>query len=112
MKRNYARGDRSRPHVIGFAPLLALALVGATPAEAPAEEGKLCADRSQLLKQLEQSHAETPQALGLSAGGAVIELLVSPTGGWTLLATYPNKPTCVIAAGKAWQTLPLGDHAA
>lgn len=112
MNRNYARGDRRRAHVIGLAPLLALTLVGAAPAKAPAEEAKLCADRRELLKQLEQSHAETPQALGLTAGGAVIELLVSPTGGWTILATYPNQATCVIAAGEAWQTLRLGDHAA
>ena len=112
MNGKYARSDRRRMHVTGLAPLLALTLVGAASAKASAEEAQLCAERSELLKQLEQSHAETPQALGLTAGGAVIELLVSPTGGWTLLATYPKQPTCVIAAGKAWQTLPIAGRAA
>lgn len=105
-------GKHARSSRIGLASLLALTLVGAASAKASAEEAQLCAERSELLKELEQSHAETPQALGLTAGGAVIELLVSPSGGWTLLATYPEQPTCVIAAGKAWQTLPTADRAA
>jgi hypothetical protein len=112
MNGKNARTDRRRVYLIGLASLLALTLVGAVPASGTAEEAQLCAERSTLLKQLEQSHAETPQALGLTAGGAVIELLVSPTGGWTLLATYPKQPTCVIAAGRAWQMLPAGGPAA
>ena len=32
---------------------------------------------------------------------------MSPDGGWTMLVTYPSKPTCVIAVGQAWQMLQL-----
>lgn len=49
------------------------------PAEATT---KLCGDRDQILKRLEQTHEETPQALGLSGDGGVIEVLISPEGGW------------------------------
>jgi hypothetical protein len=91
--------------------LLALALI-AVPAGQPAVAAQLCGERSEILRKLEQAHAEIPQALGLTTDGAVIEVLVSPKGGWTILATYPKRPTCVIAVGKAWETLPIGGQAA
>jgi hypothetical protein len=80
-------------------------LVGASPADAAT---RVCGDRHQILKRLEQKHEEIPKALGLSADGGVLEVLVSPEGGWTMLVTYPKKPTCVLAVGQAWQMLQLG----
>jgi hypothetical protein len=78
--------------------------LGASRAEAAT---KLCGDRSQILKRLEQKHEEVVKSLGLSADGGVIEVTVSPEGGWTMLVTYPKKPTCILAVGKAWQMLHL-----
>ena len=74
--------------------------------------GNICGDRDQILKQLEQRHNEQPLALGLSADGGVLEVLVSPEGGWTILITYPKRPTCVVAVGEAWQTLQLAGQPA
>jgi hypothetical protein len=79
------------------------------PAEAAS---KLCGDRDQILEGLRQVHDETPQALGLSGDGGVIEVLVSPEGGWTMLITYPRRPTCVVATGEAWQMLQLAGEPA
>lgn len=87
-----------------------LALFGAVLLGPPAEAAPgrpLCGDRDQILKRLAQKHEETPQALGLSADGGVLEVLVSPEGGWTILVTYPKRPTCIVAVGQAWQTLTL-----
>ena len=84
-----------------------LALLGGMLVSPPAHAAKLCGERNEILKRLEQKHEETPQALGLSADGGVLELLVSPEGGWTILVTYPKRPTCVVAVGQAWQTLTL-----
>ncbi len=84
--------------------LAALALLcGAALSEPAAAATKLCGDRDQLLKRLEQANEETPQAIGLSGDGGVVEVLVSPDGGWTMLVTYPKRPTCVVAAGAAWE---------
>jgi hypothetical protein len=43
--------------------------------------------------------------VGLGADGGVIE--VPPAGGWTMLVTYPERPTCVVAMGEAWEMMQL-----
>lgn len=94
----------------GFA---AFALLSGTMLSQPAEAApRLCGDRDQILKRLEQAREETPQALGLSGDGGVIEVLVSPEGGWTMLLTYPRRPTCVVATGESWQMLQLAGQPA
>ena len=93
--------------------LAALALLcGAAVSQPAAAAPKLCGDRDQLLKRLEQAHRETPQAVGLSGDGGVVEVLVSPDGVWTMLITYPKRPTCVVAAGPAWEMLQLAGEPA
>lgn len=81
--------------------IAAALIVVSAPASAAT---KLCGDREQILQRLAQKHEETQQSIGLSADGGVIEVLVSPTGGWTMMVTYPKKPTCILAVGEAWQT--------
>jgi hypothetical protein len=78
----------------------------------PASAVRICGERDVLLEQFAMQHRETPQALGLGADGGVIEVLVGPDGGWTMLVTYPERPTCVVAMGEAWEMLQLaGDPA-
>jgi hypothetical protein len=96
---------------LGFAAAALLAgATSGTPAEAAT--AKLCGDRDQILKRLEQANEETPQALGLSGDGGVVEVVVSPEGGWTMLVTYPKRPTCVVAVGEAWQMLKIAGEPA
>jgi hypothetical protein len=81
-------------------------------AAGPAEAVRICGERDALIEQFAMQHDEKPQALGLGADGGVIEVLVSPEGGWTMLVTYPERPTCVVAMGEAWEMLQLtGDPA-
>lgn len=78
----------------------------------PADVARICGERDVLLEQFAAQHDEKPRALGLGADGGVIEVLVSPEGGWTMLVTYPERPTCVVAMGEAWEMLQLaGDPA-
>ena len=58
------------------------------------------------------AHQETPQAVGLSGDGGVVEVLVSPDGDWTMLVSYPKRPTCVVAAGPAWEMQQLAGEPA
>jgi hypothetical protein len=95
--------------VLSMAALLGGVAFGsaAGSADGPANAVRLCGERAALLEQFAMQHDETPQALGLGADGGVIEVLVSPEGGWTMLVTYPARPTCVIAMGEAWETVQL-----
>ncbi len=76
-----------------------------TVAAPQAHAQALCGDRAELLERLEQEFSETPQALGLSEDGSLIEVMVSPSGGWTILVTYPKRPSCVVATGEGWESL-------
>ncbi len=69
--------------------------------------------RAEILERLTQVFAETPRAVGLSQDGALVEVMVSPSGGWTILVTYPGRPTCVVATGESWEalTIPVGQPA-
>ncbi len=73
----------------------------------PASAQMICGEREQVLSNLAEANAEELSAIGLSASGTVIELLTSPSGDWTLLTTYPNSETCLLATGESWTNLPL-----
>ena len=65
----------------------------------------LCGERAHIVDRLDLEFSETPQALGLSEDGALVEVMVSPSGSWTILVTYPQKLTCVVATGDGWESL-------
>ena len=85
---------------------LVTASVAATQA-APSHAEALCHDRAVILEKLKVAYAEMPRAVGLTTDGAVLEILASPTGSWTILITYPSLTTCVLAAGEGWEDLPI-----
>jgi hypothetical protein len=91
---------------------IAFGSVTGSAAAGPANAVRICGERDVLLEQFAVQHRERPLALGLGADGGVIEVLVGPDGGWTMLVTYPERPTCVVAMGEAWEMLELaGDPA-
>lgn len=65
-----------------------------------------CGDRTEILEELAKLYSEKPQAIALSADGKVIEVLVSPSGSWSILVNHPNRQTCVVANGESWLSLP------
>lgn len=84
---------------------LALAIPSAAAAAAP------CAPREVLLRRLAEGYGEAPRALGLTANGALLELLVSPGGrSFSILMTRPpsaersGQVSCLVAAGEGWRS--------
>ena len=73
----------------------------------PAQAEPVCGERAQLMLHLEQKFSEQPVAMGLTAKGAVLEVLTSPSGSWTFLVTDPSGRTCMVASGENWETLPI-----
>lgn len=82
--------------------LIAAALLAVLSVPAAAAE-TLCGSRDAVMKQLATEYQESPVGLGLASNGAVVELLTSSKGSWTLIVTPPSGPTCLMGTGEAWQ---------
>jgi len=95
------------PAVLGA---LLVALAVAIPSAAAAAAAP-CAPREVLLRRLAEGYGEAPRALGLTANGALLELLVSPGGrSFSILMTRPpsaersGQVSCLVAAGEGWRS--------
>lgn len=92
--------------ILKIAPFaLAFAFASLSFAKAPSAQ-TVCNDRDHVISELAGSFSETPRAHGLTAAGIVVELLVSPQGTWTILATYATRQSCLLASGEAWEFFP------
>jgi len=65
-----------------------------------------CGKRGDFLAQLEKQYGETPTAIGITDQGALLDVVVSPAGTWTMMLTVAGGPTCIVATGRHWETLP------
>ena len=75
----------------------------------PAHAQPVCALRDTVLAGLEKTYKEEPVAIGLASNGGVIEVIVSPSGSFTIILTRTNGISCVMAAGEAWENIPFKD---
>lgn len=64
--------------------------------------GNVCVEREAALAKLSKDYREKLVALGLTSDGDVLEVLVSPTGTWTILITTPQGFSCGMVSGKNW----------
>jgi len=81
------------------------ALVIATPAFGA---GMACHNRGTVKQHLAKNYKEKSIALGVANNGGVVELFTAKDGKtWTIVITMPSGPTCLIAAGKDWEDLPV-----
>ncbi len=79
-----------------------LGLQAAFPANAGAEE-QLCAQRADLVGQLERKFGEVRHGAGLRGAEAVFEIWASSgSGSWTIIMTRPDGVACIMAAGENW----------
>ena len=65
----------------------------------------VCQPRERIVDVLERANDESQRARGVmdgSKGAVLIELFTAPDGGWTLLYSYPNGTSCVLAHGTDW----------
>ena len=63
-----------------------------------------CADHTAVVAHLAERYGETRPAIGLAHNNAVVEVFASlETGSWTITVTRPGGPTCLAAAGQAYQ---------
>ncbi|MFW5654346.1 MAG: hypothetical protein ACOCYW_01695 [Roseicyclus sp.] len=97
--------------VVAAAFTMALAAAAAAPASAQGQS--MCADRAQVVGMLASRYGESVRGMGLANQNRVIEIFASDeTGTWTITITMPNGTTCLMAAGRHFETvaaLPQGE---
>jgi len=75
-------------------------------AAAPAFANTACNDHAVITERLATSYGESRHAMGLGRNNTMIEVYSSEeSGSWTILVTRPGGPTCMVAAGEAFQVL-------
>jgi len=72
----------------------------------PASAQTVCGERNDFLSHLSRQYHEAPAAMGLVSNGALLEILTSKKGSWTVIVTRPDGTSCVVAAGESWEELP------
>jgi len=76
-----------------------------------AAENPSCAQRDDVVGDLSRTYEEMPRGLGVTGSGGVIEVLTSPSGDtWSIIVTWPNGRSCLVAAGESWQNLDAPGH--
>ncbi len=81
-------------------------LIGWGAFSSSAQAQVYCGKRGAVLATLEKTYSEAPVSMGLASNGAIIEVLASPSGTFTIILTRPNGLSCVMAAGENWKNLP------
>lgn len=64
----------------------------------------MCGERDRLLDDLQQTYSEEPMAVGQVDQNAVVEILVSDSGSWTILATGTDGVSCIVSAGEGFES--------
>lgn len=64
-----------------------------------------CGDHAAITESLARAYDETLQSIGFAANNAVIEIFASEAGTWTITVTTAGGPTCLVAAGTAFEAV-------
>jgi len=69
-------------------------------------QSRNCADHAAVVERLGANYGESRQSIALASDNSVVEVFASmDTGSWTITVTRPGGPTCLVAAGQAYQYL-------
>ena len=68
-------------------------------------QGAPCGDHAAITERLAEAYGETLQSIGLAKNNSVVETFASEDGSWTITVTAPGGPTCLAAAGQAFQII-------
>jgi hypothetical protein len=83
-----------------------VAVLVAAFASPPAYSQAICGKHAQIARQLESDYSEKRLGLGLASNGAVLEVYTATDGNWTILMTFPDGRSCLMAEGEGWATTP------
>ena len=87
--------------------ILAAAMASSNAASATAQVATICGKRADILTGFANTFHEERSAIDIVDEGSLIEVLVSPSGSWTMVVTKPGGLTCIIGSGRDWNTRPV-----
>lgn len=81
----------------------------ATPIAAQSQGQRMpCHNAAEIAKQLSHKYEEAPVAFGLQSNGNLLQVYASEAKNtWTVVSTTPKGMSCIVAAGKRWESLPF-----
>lgn len=87
--------------------LSALIALAAAPAAATSPIAEIiCAPRGEMVQKLTRQFGETQAGVGIRGPESVMEVWTSPqSGDWTLVMSYTDGKSCIIAMGQNWESL-------
>lgn len=65
-----------------------------------------CVPRGAVFDSLRENHGELPAFRGVTASGALLEVLVGPSGSFTVFVSFPDGLTCPLTTGEGWRDVP------
>ncbi len=84
---------------------LAVALFAAGSSAARSEP-MFCGSRSKVLELLDRDYEERQHSIAVTADGRLLEVLISPSGTWSIIISVPGGSTCLVASGEGWRPVP------
>ena len=81
--------------------LIAILFAQPALAEGPIAE-VICAKRPDMVKRLTETYGASLAATGVRDMDAVMEVWTAPSGNWTLVQSYANGRSCILAMGANW----------
>lgn len=80
-----------------------LGQAGAVRAQSPIAE-VICDSPDRMRERLERRIGASPQAAGLRGPDELVELWTDARGDWTMVITYAEGRSCIVAMGEDWQS--------
>ena len=68
----------------------------------------VCAPTKEMRSRLTGEFGEVRQGTGIRNPEEIMELWARPTGAWTLVLTYANGQSCIVATGEHWDPAETG----
>jgi len=74
--------------------------------EAPDSNSPIvCDQRMTIVSSLSDDYKETRNSIGLANSGSVVEVFSAVDGSWSMIVTRPDGISCLIAAGRNWESM-------
>ncbi|WP_172293530.1 hypothetical protein [Pseudoruegeria sp. HB172150] len=87
-----------------------LACLAAAPAKANPIPEIICAPTGTMYTRLSREYLAERRGTGMRAPDQIMEIWEAPsTGEWTLLMTYANGRSCIVAMGEDWYNAPKSE---